>query len=328
MPIKIANVGFDFYESPHNLIGVNAMDAAFPLYNLEFPMISPHQSELSKSEESGIALKSPLAQYVCLPKKGNKIDEKSTKETVTESYKKLIDEHSQLVTDFYYQYYPDYPPNDKEREAIVDIQRNAGATILSDYETNSEQTLDEFESQILELRNNNLKHVPSPTLDMNTRTIGLFAKKIDKLIEHEFQRFNVVYRSITTYQVNWIELSHKIFGKNIWCNVVGIPQRYLSNTNTISLLSATLLYGVHSASLGYPIIRNKKNTKLSKYSFNKTTHHFDKVKNMTEAESRSTSINELVNELKVARKHIIKKTFFSEYVSTKNGLLETLQTIP
>lgn len=328
MQIKVSNVGFDIYESTKNLIGVNAIDAVFANYNLEFPMISPHQSELLKSENVTIQLESLLAQYVHLPRKGNKIIEKSTKETVTKNYKDLIEKHPQLVTDFYYQYYPDYPPNDKDREAILDIQRDADAIILSDYETNPTQSIDEFESQILELRNNNPKHVLSPTLDISMQTIGLFAKKIDKLIEHKFQRFNVIYRSIFTYQVNWIELSHKIFEKDIWCNVVGVPQRYLSNTNTISLLSTILLYGVHSASLGYPIIRNKKNGQPPKYNFNNTTFHFDKVKNLSDAQSRTISINEQVEELKIARKHIIQKTFFSEYVQNKSGLLEALQMIP
>ena len=328
MQINIKNVGFDLYESQHNLIGVNAVNATIGHYELKFPMISPHQSELSRSKEAKIPLKSPLIQFVHLPKKSNKINEKSTKDSVTENYKNLIDTHPKLVPDFYYQYYPKYPPNEKERIAILDIQRDAGSTILSDYETNPEQSIDKFESQILDLRANNSKHVPSPTLDMSIETIGLFAKKIDKLIEHKFQRFNVIYRSITDYQVNWIELSQKIFTKDIWCNVVGVSQRYLSKSNPISLLSAVLLYGAHSVSLGYPIIRNSKNIQQSIYNFNKTTHNFNKVTNMSESANRVNSINDQVEELIIIRNHIIKKTFFSRYVQTKNGLLDVLNMIP
>lgn len=326
--INIKNVGFDLYESPHNLIGVNAIDATIAYHELKFPMISPHQSELSRSEEVKIPLKSPLIQFVHLPKKNNKINENSTKDLVTENYKNLIDAHPKLAPDFYYQYYQKYPPNDKERIAILDIQRDAGSTILSDYETNPEQSVDEFESQILDLRANNLRHVPSPTLDVGMETIGLFAKKIDKLIEHKFQRFNVIYRSIADYQVNWIELSQKIFTKDIWCNVVGVSQRYLSKSNPLSLLSAALLYGVHSVSLGYPIIRNSKNTQQSIYNFNRTTYNFNKVSNMSESANRANSINDQVDELTIVRNHIIKKTFFSKYVHTKNGLLEVLNMIP
>src|SRR5207245_9390965 len=159
MKIKVKNIGFDFYESTHNLIGVNALAATMTHHKLKFPMISPHQSELSKSEEAKISLKSPLIQYVHLPKRSNKIDEKSAKDSVTGYYKDLIEKYPELVADFYYQYYPDYPPNDRERGAILDLQRNAGSIMLSDYETNPEQTVDEFESQILDLRNNNSKHV-------------------------------------------------------------------------------------------------------------------------------------------------------------------------
>lgn len=328
MEIKIKNVGFDLYESQHNLIAVNAADATIENNELQLPMVSAHQSELLKSEEAKIFLKSPLFQYVHVPRKQNKINEKLTKDSVTQNYKNLIEKYPNLVADFYYQYYEKYPPKESERDAILDIQRNAGAIILSDYEIDPEQSVDKFESQILGLRNNNSKYVLSPTLDINIETIGLFAKKIDKLLEHKFQRFNVIFRSISTHQANWIDLSHRIFLKDIWCNVVGVPQRYLSNTNRISLLSTPFLYGVHSTSLGYPIIRKKKNGPMSKYNFNNTTYHFDEIQNISDPESRTISINDQVDELKIARKHIIKKTFFSKYIPTKSGLLETLGTIP
>lgn len=327
MQINVKNVGFDVYESLHNLIGVSAVDATIAHHELKFPLVSAHQSELLKSDKAKISLKTPLMQFVHVPKKACKITEKSIKDTVTKNYKNIIEKHPELITDFYYQYYPNYPPNDKERDAILDIQRDSGAFILSDYETNSIQSVNQFESQILELRNNNSKYLVSPTLDIGIQPIGLFAKKIDKLIEHKFQRFNVIYRSILMRQVNWIELSQKIFEKDIWCNVVGVQQRYLSQANPFSLLSTVLLYGVHSASLGYPIIRNSKKIPNSKYNFNKTTHSFDKVSGMSESESRAVSINDQTDELTVAREHIIKKTFFSEYVQTKTGLIEALKMI-
>lgn len=334
MKIRITNVKFDLHETSSNLIGANAMSATVAGHKLRFPMIGPHQSELSKSKRAKIHLKSPLLQYVHTPRRKNKIDEKSIKEEVTKKYKTLIEKNSQLVADFYYEYYPDYPPNSQERDAILDIQRDAGAVVLSDYEIDPEQSVEKFESQILDLRNNNRKHVTSPTLDMKMRTIGLFIKKLDKLVEHRFQRFNVIYRPFLTYQVNWFDLSHMLLGKPIWCNMVGVPQRYLSNINPISLLTTPFLYGVHTVSLGYPQRgRTKKNSKpkpkptLSKYNFNTETYSFDKVSNISESESRAYSINGLVAELKIARKHIIKRTFYSKYIPTKNGLLQALNDI-
>ena len=330
MRIRIKNEGIDVYESPHSIVGANAVSTTIKHHKLKFPMISPHQSELIKAENAKIHLKTPIVQYVHVPRKRNKIYEKSTKETITEDYKNLIEKYPELVADFYYQYYPDYPPNDKERSAILDIQRDAGATILSDYESNPEQSVEKFESQILALRKNNRKYVPSPTVDAGITTIGLFAKKIHKLVKHKFQKFNVIYRPILTYQVNWIDLSHKLLQKHIWCNVVGIPRRFLSNTNPISLLSTPFLYGVHSTSLGYPmkIRKTKKNKIPSKYNFNNTTYYFDKVHNISESESRAISINEQADELKIARKHIIKRTFYSKYIPTKSGLFEVLNDLP
>ena len=329
MRIRVRNVGIDIHETPNNLVGANTINGIVKHHKLKSPMISPHQSELSKSEIAKIPLRSPLFQYVHIPRKDNKINEKSIKDAITEDYKKWIDKYPELITDFYYQYYPDYLPTNAERNAILDIQRDAEATILSDYETNPEQTVEKFEEQILDFRNENKKYVPSPTLDIDIRTIGLFTKKVDKLIKHKFQRFNVIFRSILTYQVNWIDLSHMLLQKNIWCNVVGVPRRFLSGTNPSSLLSAPFLYGVHSTSLGYPIIRNKKNKKkISKYSFNNTTYNFDKVYSTSESESRTISFNDHIDELKIARKHIIKRTFYSKYIPSKSGLLEILNNVP
>lgn len=329
MKISITNVGFDFHESQHNLIGANALDAIIGKHDLQFPMIAPHQSELKKSKLAKIQLRSPLLQYVHVPKRQSSITDTATKQDITQDYGDLLHDNPEVIGDFFYQYYPSYPPNNKEREAILDVQRNAGAMILSDYESKPEQSVEKFEQDILDLRNNNRKFIPSPTIDIGITTIGLFAKKVDKLIEHKFQRFNVVYRTVIANQVNWIDLSHRLFTKNIWCNIVGIQQRYLSKINPVSLTSTSFLYGAHSASLGYPIIRNK-NQKIQKlkHNFNNLTYTFDEVDNISDSESRTISINDQINELAIARKHIINKTFFSQYVKSKSGLLETLNSIP
>src|SRR5438132_3266414 len=113
MKVRIRNVGIDLHQSPRSLVGANAVSTTITNHKLKFPMILPHQSELIKSEDAKIYLKSPLFQYVHVPKRKNKINEKSIKEAVTEYYKDLIKKHPELIADFYYQYYSDYPPNDK-----------------------------------------------------------------------------------------------------------------------------------------------------------------------------------------------------------------------
>ena len=73
MKIRITNVKFDFHETPHTVIGANAMSTTIADHKLRFPMISPHQSELSKAEAATIILKSPLFQYVHAARRKNKI---------------------------------------------------------------------------------------------------------------------------------------------------------------------------------------------------------------------------------------------------------------
>lgn len=334
MKIRITNVKSDIHESPNNIVGANAMSTTIAHHRLRFPMISPHQSELLKSKESQISLKSPLFQYVYVAKRKNKIDEIPIKEKITTDYKNLIVEHPKLISDFFYQHSSNYPPSDKQREAILDIQRDAGASILSDYESNSEQSAEKFEAQIIKLRDDNPKFVPSPTLDMDMVTIGLFASKLNVLIKNKFQRFNVIYRPILGKQINWLDLSHALVGKAIWCNVVGIPQRFMSNLNPISLLSTPFIYGVHTTSLGYPMRgKTKKKAKklkqeIPRYGFNNSTYDYEVVKTLSEPASRVISLNKQIEELRIARRHIIKKTFYSKYIPTKRGLLEVLNTLP
>jgi len=130
--------------------------------------------------------------------------------------------------------------------------------------------------------------------------------------------------------VNWIELSKRIYGKDIWCNVVGVPQRYLSSTNTISLTSIVFLYGVHTVSLGYPTIRknnSKQKSKMKIYQFNSTTHRFDKTTEVTNVQSRARSINSQISQLKMALPHIVNETYFSKFVKSKPALFDILQSI-
>ncbi len=329
--MNIKNIGADEYIGKLYSIYSNASSASLGHWNSNFPILSPHQSELDDAEHAKIKLNCTTSQYVYRPRK--KIDITSNKkQNIINNYQLLIKKYPTILWDFYYQYYPKYLPTEQEREAIIDIQKQAGAIIISDYESNIEQSAIKFEKQILELRSNNDGYVVSPTVDIGIKTIGLFGEKIQKLIDNGFERFNVVYRSIYDQQVNWIELSKKIHGVDIWCNVVGISQRYLSNANPISLTSIVYLYGVHTASLGYPTIRNHKTKskpkpKMKILNFDSKTHTFEETTQISNVQSRAHSINSQISQLELSIPHIVNKTYYSKFIKSKPDLYSVLSSI-
>ena len=328
--MNIENIGTDKYDGKLYTVYSNASSASLEHWSTNFPTLSPHQSELNDAENAKITLNCTTSQYVYRPRKKIDITSSKEKQKIIDRYQSLIQKYPKLMWDFYYQYYPKYAPSKKEREAIIDIQCKADATIISDYESNIEQDVEKFETQILELRDDNPGYVVSPTVDMGIQTIGLFGKKLQKLIDHGFNRFNIVYRSIYDQQVNWIELSKKISGIDIWCNVVGIPQRYISRTNPISIASIVYLYGVHTASLGYPNIRTDKTKPKPKtkiLNFNSQTHTFEETTEITNVQSRAYSINSQISQLELSIPHIVNQTYYSKFIKSKSNLHSILQSI-
>lgn len=327
--MRIENIGKDKYVGKLYKIGSNVITTKLKNWDSTFPLISPHQSEIRDAEAAKIGLNCTTAQFVYRPRKVAKITSGDEKTKVINQYKSLLEEYPHLLWDFYYQFYPGFPPNKAEIATIIEIQRDAGARIISYYEPNCEQSVEKFKEQLEEFKENNRGYTLSPTLDMGIKTIGMFKKKLFVILELGFQRFNVIYRSIFERQTNWIELSQTLFGTDVWCNVVGIPQRYLSKVNPISMTSIVFLYGVHSASLGYPIIanNNSKTKYLPKtYNFNSTTHKFE-VSSITNEQSRAKSINAQISQLKISHTHIINETFYSKFVKSKSSLFEILQSI-
>ena len=177
----------------------------------------------------------------------------------------------------------------------------------------------------------------SPTLDLGTNSPQKFADKIDLLFKYGIKRFNVIFRNMIDSQDNWITLSKKIYGKDIWCNLVGVPRQYNSNTDTFSQIASVFVYGVHTASLQYPrfgkTVKSETKDKKSKtkpkkiYTFNSSTGFFEITTTMTEEQARANSINALIEYTKIIHHTIISGKFYSEFVSSQPALLQLLPRI-
>lgn len=324
MNISINNIGTDTFVGNRHIIGVNAIDVSIDGKKLELPLIVPNKIELKYSKIAKNYFRMPLFQMVHRAYNIKEIRCLKKAADISDDYEKLILDYKQAIGDFYLQIPQDNHLLQVDREIIHEIQVNAGARILSDYELNRSQSINDFENQILQLRQEYSNFIISPTLDIGIPDEGLFAKKVDKILEHGFDRFNVIFRSIPENITNWIDLSTKIYGKNIWCNVVGATPRWHGKTR-IGQISRAFLFGVHTVSMGYPW---RGSLNMPAYNFDAATHCFELAPNrITYEQSRSDSILIQRNQNTIARRNIIAKKFFSNYVSNRKGLQQSLVAI-
>jgi len=325
MNIKVTNVGTDSYKGDKHLLGVNAIDVSIGDFELHLPMTVPNKVELSYAEVAGDPLKTPLFQYVAKVNHISAIRSSTKRNEIGDDYRNIISKYTDKLGDFYLQFPQDNNLRQTDRSIIHDIERNSGSKILTDYEVNRNQSEISFENDILALRDENPDYIVSPTLDMGIKPEELFAKKLEKIIQNGFDRFSVIYRSTLQNINNWIDLSIQLFGKNIWCNVIGIPSRWSSSKEMISTVSSAFLFGPHTVAMGYAW---RSIPKVRSFTMNANTHRFQlRGSSMTYEQSRTETLNTLHSELLDARRHIIKGTFFKKYVPSKEGLNQYLNSI-
>ncbi len=228
---NIENVAADRFNNDDDEIGSNVISVELAEEQLTFPMPVPHQSELKKANDAKIKLKSSMLQFIHRVETDERINTKATKDKIIEKIKIILEDNPDLTVDVFFQFWKDIAPTETERKNILEIQFEAGLLMIADYESNPNQSIEKFEKQLKEVLKKYPKNIICPTLDMGMKPVELFEEKIQILPDHGIKKFNVIYRHIINEQDNWIALSKKIYGKDIWCNVVGIPQQYFTNSD-------------------------------------------------------------------------------------------------
>lgn len=329
--LNVENVG---REQFNNDVGSNVIKVDLVDITINCPMVAPHQSEITKAKRAEIKLKSKLIQYVHRVERKKRITTNKIKNGIIDDLKIVLDANPECLVDIYFQYWKKYFPTEIERQNILEIQVRSGCLIISDYETNPNQSSEQFEKQIQQLLKDYPDKIVSPTLDLGTESVKKFEDKIDLLFKYGIKRFNVIFRNMFDAQDNWIALSKKIYGKDIWCNVVGVPQQYNSSIDPFSLITSVFIYGVHTTSLQYPrfskktpnsAIKEKPKSKII-YIFNPKTGYFEITSTMTDEEARAYSINALVEYTDIIRQKILSGKFYSEFIQTQPFLYGILHS--
>lgn len=242
-----------------------------------------------------------------------------------------MEKYPNHIVDINFDFVKNHIVTDKEIEAILDIQRDVKSPFLSVIEPSKEQSLDDFIAQ-LENMDNPYNQRICPTVDLDTKTPGLFVQKLN-YVKENYKRFNVKYSSLYTRYTNWLDLSEGIFGQDIWCNVTSVPRGVFNGFPPYrSLLACTFLYGVHTASHGYgrrptvnyeKKIESKRPSEYPKRLLDPNTFYYNSS-SLSYDECIVRSINNITSEMKKMRQHIIDETFLTKYLPRRDGLLDEL----
>ncbi|WP_268543660.1 hypothetical protein [Candidatus Nitrosotenuis cloacae] len=328
MKISVQNTGDDKINilsgGLNDSLHVNSIETIHNKTKYEMPAVAANTVELEYFNKSKVRPKTQLVQAVVKTLNKTEIHNKERLSKIKKQYQDLFLQNTDSIIDFYFQHPQAINLDKNERKIIHEIQYDANATILSDHESNRNQNEDDFEAEILETRDKYKDITVSPTIDIGVQEEHLAGKKIDKILDNDFSRFNVIFRSVPDNHPNWIDLSQKIAGRNIWVNVVGVTQRWYNPKLRISQMSRVFLYGVHSASQGYPW-RGTANTPA--YILNEKTLCYDFDRNMSYEKSRAESNNIQQQVLFNSIPYIKKKLFYKTFVPSKFGLNHSFNSI-
>ncbi len=323
MKINVTHNGSDiFMGQTGKRIAVNAITVDVDGKKYKLPKPLPNRIELTYSANSRVNLDNSIIQSVHRISHISQIRQVIERTKITNQLSAIIQRNPRTIVIFHLQFPQDNILTKSDRELIHEIQVNAGASIITDYELSRNQNEDKFEQDIQQLRKDYPKHVICPTVDIGMYPQDLLAKKLDKIFSNGFRLFNVVYRSMEENRANWLDLAMKLLDNKVWCNVVGVTPRW-QRKNKASNLARVFHYGVHTASLGYPWIGS---VDVPANVLNGNTMCYELVRGMAYSKSRVVSINTQQKQLVLARRHIIGKTYFTKYVPARIGLLSHVRS--
>ena len=157
----------------------------------------------------------------------------------------------------------------------------------------------------------------------------VLSKKLQKIIDLGFKKFNIISRSVYINTLNWIKLSHTLSQKPVWCNVVGAGggSRYSDDERTSNLM-LPFIFGAHTVSLGYIWALDSDNPKEPEpYNFNRDTLCFEQAPDGTDIDfTRAESINLHAEELTEIQNRILGGSFYNEYMPSKPRLINVLSS--
>lgn len=330
MTFQVNNTGNDdvdvVIDGTTETLHTNTIEVADSVNKYSFPAIAANTVDLNYFNIAQIPSRTFLIQSVVRSFDKTELHSQTKMARITQEYRNLIASNPRHLVDFTYQRPQGIALTYRDRQTLLDCQFNANAKIISDFESDRNQSVSDFENEIAQTKDK-FKHTKltiSPTIDIGIEKEGLFEEKLRKALQLDFNRINIIFRSIPDNHPNWMDLSTTISGKSIWVNLVGVSQRWFNPKLHISQMSRAFLYGVHSASHAIPW-RGTPNAQP--YVLNGNTMCYNIDKTLTYPQSRAISTNTFQSELAKMAHCIQNKTFYNKYVPSRFGLDYCLRSI-
>lgn len=333
--LVVENIAKEKIDLGKKMIGPNVIEATIRDVTFQFPDAAAMKSEMDKADKMDILIGTKLIQYFYQVQNRYPITDEHYRQNITKTFSDLMVKYPNHISDINFDFIKSHIVTPEEIEAILQIQKDVKSPFLSTIEPNKEQSVDDFIAQLENVKNPH-KQILCPGIDLDTVTPDLFTKKLDYILEKKYPRFNVKYASLYTRYNNWLDLSERIFGKDVWCNVTSVPRGHFNVTPPHrSLLACTFLYGVHTASHGYGRRPKKNNDEKvetknpEEYTarlLDPNSFYYNEV-DMTYEQSIVNSMNNLCSELDKIRDQVIDDTFVTKYLPTKDGLLDELNDL-
>lgn len=333
--LVVKNIAKDKIDLGQAMIGVNVIEATIGDATFQLPHVAASKSDIDKAEKINIPITTQLIQYFYQVRNSFPLTDKHYRQNITKTFLRLMEKYPNHISDINFDFLKSHIITPQEIESVLQIQKDVKSPFLSIIEPDKEQSLDTFIAD-LDNTSNPHKQILCPGIDLDTVTPGLFSKKLDYILEKKYPRFNVKYASLQARYSNWLDLSEKIFGKDVWCNMTSVLRGHFNTTPPHrSLLACTFLYGVHTASHGYRRFSqssDKKNIEIKKpedYTgrlLDPNSFYYNEV-NTAYDQSIVNSLNNLCSEMDKIRDHVINDTFVTKYLPARAGFIDELDDL-
>ncbi len=333
--VIVQNIAKEEYGVGNKKIGPNVIEVTINGVTYQFPDAAAIKGEIDKAGNLEIPIKTKLIQYFYQVRKIFPITEERYQSNITKAFSELMEKYPDHLIDINFDFVKSHTVTPEEMKAILKIQRDVKSPFLSIIEPNREQSLEDFVAQLSSI-GNPYNQIICPSIDLDTKTPGLFVKKLERILEEKYPRFNVRYASLYTRYGNWLDMSERIFGKDVWCNVTSTPREIFNAAPPHrSLLACTFIYGAHTASHGYgrgwkkdgdDTMKIKKPDEYARRLLDPKSFYYNDS-DLLYNECIVKSINNISSETNNMRQYVIDGTFASKYLPQRAGLREELNDL-
>lgn len=306
--------------------GTHALKITINGRDINFPIISPYQVELRRAEKRGLVINSPsvtFLEHVTSP--DDFIGRLTTSKCDYESFAR--DNAGQLIN-YSFSLAPSQNMSEEIRNAIREIQIDADAEFLFEYEVDVNQSAEDFLQQLEQavqwLTEKKSNKILVPVIDMKIIDEDLFLEKLKRAAK-KFKRINIVYQSPNQSLAHWGYLQEFLSKNVIWCHMDCVLNRY--NSDKISHRVSLYPLGIASSSIAYGFGGGGGSSTPTIYDFDQNTIQYERLEgphlpSFAEREDRVwiNSLNAEIAELEIMREYAENGTLYTNYIPTKSGL--------